>query len=194
MIRKSSADRFLTDEELERFLARVARLRSRQLAAGLLTMLNLGLRVGELVGLRVADVSPAGRSLVVDTLKRRVPVRHTIEVPEALARTIRAQRLRATARSSPWLFPSPSDPSRPVTRRAFQRAFSRIRDQAGLSARATCHSLRHTRAMMVYRASGFDTAQVAHDLRHASRRSADQYVHADPELYRRTVRKIPTLT
>lgn len=193
MIRKSTADRFLTAEELDRFLARVARLRSRQVAAGLLIMLNLGLRVGELVGLRLADVSPQGRSLVVDTLKRKVPVRHTLELPEALARIVRAQVARATVRRSPWLFPSPADPSRPLSRRAFQRTFARIRSAAGLSSRATCHSLRHTRAMMVYRASGFDTAQVAHDLRHASRKSADQYVHADPELYRQTARKIPTL-
>lgn len=200
-VQKSEADRFLTPDELARFFAR-ARVGHRRYRPGntyevFVLMVNLGLRVGEILPLRVRDLSPRCRSLKVRTLKRRSEVIHTLEIPKALEPMLKAlRRRREPFGEHAFLFASPCLHTfdQPLSARAVQLAFRVFAKEAGLPEGATPHSLRHTRAMNVYRASGGDLSLVAHDLRHGSRRSAEFYVGVDSQAYKDACRRVPVFT
>lgn len=126
-------------------------------------MYLLGLRIGEVVLLRydhkaVIDAQGLIRSVSVPTLKKRaakpkeglriaatplldVPVlAHFDWVKSAFDHGKRKGRLAI----SPWLFPSPQDPSRPISSRMVHMAFVEARKRGGITEAATPHCLRHT--------------------------------------------------
>lgn len=195
-VRKSEAERFLEPDEIVRLLAAAGASRAHGLYAICVVMLNLGLRVGEALSIRLRDISPNARSVRVRTEKRRRETWHTLDVAPAVALVLQRQvRIARNCYSSPWLFPSGwrRRPGEPWTRRGVQLAFAAAVKAAGIDRAVTPHSLRHTRATMLYRASG-DLRLVAHDLRHSDDRSASVYVGLDGEAYRKACRSVPSFT
>jgi len=194
MIVRNDPSRHLTVAELGRLLRALARSRSGGAYLASVLMLNLGLRVGEALAIRVDDVSENARSIVAPTLKRKKPTTHRHQVPEPVAAVVRRHVRYAQSVSSPWLVFNRQNPSRPISPRSIQRTMARAAAAAGLADRGiTPHTLRHCRAMLLWTASR-DRAIVAHDLRHADPRSADAYVHADEGRYRDALLSVPTIT
>lgn len=149
----------------------------------LLTMLQTGLRVSELIGLRVADVElgtgPHVRCMGKGRKERATPLRkdsqNALKWWLAQSGAASSQPLFATIRGAP------------LSRDAVERI---VRKHANTAAqhsstfrlkRVTPHVLRHTAAMQLLQ-SGVDRTIIALWLGHESVETTQVYIHADIEL------------
>ena len=165
--RRPRLTRFLSREEIDR-LYRVLDMESGKGAvdrADIVRLLLLtGCRKGEIVRLRWSEVH-SDALLLADgkTGARRVPL-------NSQARRIFERRLRGT---SPFVFPSPIDPSRP--RNHNLSFWHRVRRQAGIED-CRLHDLRHTYASHAVM-SGVPLPVVSRLLGHASVTMTLRYAH-----------------
>lgn len=127
--------RYLSQEEVGRFLTTVDTTRDRALFA---LMYLYGLRVGEVSLLQIQDVDLVRHRLVVKRLKNGVwTERPLFSRVEELVRAY----LDSDQPEGPALFPGQAGPLR---KRQIQSLFGRYRSRAGLSPLYGCHSLRHS--------------------------------------------------
>ena len=158
--------RYLTQDEVRRFLAAVAGPRDRALFA---LVYLYGLRVGEVALVRRGDVDLDRARIVVRRLKGGVWTERPLFswAAELLRRYLGGRDLVEDAP----LFPGRCGPLR---KRQVQALFSRYRDRAGISRSATCHSLRHSIATHLLDA-GCALEFVQDHLGHRSIRSTSIY-------------------
>ena len=130
-----------------------------------------GLRVGEVVRLRVEDIDSARMMLNVRQAKGRKD--RCVPLSPRLLEAFRAH-WRAH-RPATWLFPGTSSAGHlhPAT---LQRAFPRAVRRAGLSKRARMHTLRHCFATHLLEA-GTDLLTIQHLLGHSSLKTTLRYTH-----------------
>jgi len=139
-----------------------------------------GLRVSELVGLRVGDVDE--RRGIVAAFgkggKRRlvplgeVPLRHLSEYRSALA--AEPPKKRGGGSDSPLVFPTPR--GRPLTRQAFWKIVRRYAMAKGLRGAMHPHRLRHSFATHLL-AHGADLRSVQTMLGHSNVATTEIYTH-----------------
>ncbi|MEQ9398148.1 MAG: site-specific integrase [Longimicrobiales bacterium] len=126
----------LSQEEVARMLTKPRNLKHRAL---LMLMYSSGVRVGELVRLRAADLDPDRGLLRVRAGKGRKD-RYTV----LARRAVEALRQYQTAYSpSTWLFPGKRE-GRHIHRRTVQRVVARAARAAGIGKDVTPHTLRHS--------------------------------------------------
>jgi integrase/recombinase XerD len=127
----------LTPQELERLFQAPTNPKHRVL---LMTAYSAGLRVGELVRLRVSDIDsdPERRLIRVEQGKGRKD-RYTVLSPALLGYLRDYWKISRPRR---WLFPSPTGATH-ICRATAQRVFYRARVKAGIRKRVSIHSLRH---------------------------------------------------
>src|SRR5262245_33895120 len=134
---------FLTEAETARFLqaARKGRHGARNYAMTLLTYRH-GLRVSELINIRMADVDLETGHLFVRRLKGSLSTNQPLEGDEirALRRWIR-HRVNAPCCNSPLVFLSERGP---MTRQAFNYVCAEVGKCAKLPIRVHPHMLRHS--------------------------------------------------
>lgn len=146
-----------------------------------LLLLDTGLRVSELAGLRGCDLRPDGSVKVTGkgVLERIVPV--GIAARQALLRYLRAgQRLE------------PEEPilraergGQPLDAKGIQSIFKRLKTRAGIPGRCSPHLLRHTFAR-AYLVNGGDAFSLQRMLGHATLDMVKRYVAlADADLVAR---------
>ncbi len=179
---------FMTPEQVHRLktLARraaEAALRRGQKAgvrnwAILHVALDTGLRVSELVNLKVGDLllDPGHAALIVRRGKggktRSVYIGEPLR--KHLWEFLEWKRLVGEPTDpDAFLFLSPR--GGPLTRQAVWLMFKRYARQAGLPPRFTIHSCRHTYASLLYRASRYNLRLVQKQLGHASIRTTQVY-------------------
>jgi integrase len=131
----------LSPEEVERFLEAVP---GRKYRALLMTAYAAGLRVSEVVALRLEDIDSQRRVIRVRQGKGRKD-RFVMLSPRLLA-VLRAYW--KAARPRPWLFPGP-DPCQPLHPRSVHRACREACRAAGLGKHVTVHTLRHNAASRI---------------------------------------------
>jgi len=134
---------FLTEAEIAGFLraARKGRHRVRNYAMLLLAFRH-GLRVSELINLRMPDLDLNTGRLFVRRLKGSLSTSHPLEGDEI--RALRAwlrQRINAPCCNSPLVFVSERGP---MTRQAFNYICAKIGKRAKLSINVHPHILRHS--------------------------------------------------
>ena len=125
-----------------------------------LAMFNLAidskLRGCDVVALRVEDIAPYGAALDRATVRQRKtghPVR--FELTEQTREAIDAYMSATGRRSGDYLFPSRRFPGRPLTTRQYARLVSGWIAGIGLDASFYgTHSLRRTKATLIYRRTG----------------------------------------
>lgn len=184
---------FLTPEEADALLDSPDRATwaGRRDHALLLTAVQTGLRVSELLGLTRADVhlgiGPHVRAIGKGRKERVAPLtRQTVAVLRVWMRETHDQR------ESP-LFPSRH--GGPITRDGIERRLAKHvataqRTRPTLHAkRVSMHTLRHTAAMTLLNA-GIDTSTIALWLGHEQERTTHVYLHADLALKQRTLDRI----
>lgn len=147
---------FLTEAEMGNFLkvARKGRHSIRNFAMLLLAYRH-GLRVSELINVRMADVDLDTGRLFVRRLKGSLSTSQPLEGDEI--RALRAwlrQRTNAPCWNSPLVFLSGRGP---MTRQAFNYICAEVGKRAGLPLKVTPHTLRHS--------CGFSLANKGHDTR-----------------------------
>jgi len=126
----------MSAEEVSRLLAAAPTVRERvamEIAYG------AGLRLGEVLGLKLTDIDSGRMILRVDQGKGRKD--RNVMLSPALLETLRSYwRL---SRPKVWLFPG-QDGKRPLHQTVFQRAFKYAKAEARITKPVGFHSLRHT--------------------------------------------------
>lgn len=156
--------------------------------------IQTGLRVSELINLRVGDLQLGPHSQLECVGKGRkqrvIPLqKNTTKLLTAWLNEL------PPAREEP-LFPTNS--GTPLTRAAVGKLVTRHAATAAercpslTGKNVTPHTLRHTCAMSLLHA-GIDTASIALWLGHANIQTTQIYLHADLELKRRTLERVPAL-
>ena len=139
-------------------------------------MARAGLRVSEVVPLRVEDVELNQRKGHVVVRAGKAPKERTVPLPKAAREALREY----LATRPPWagerLFVSRT--GRPIAPRDVQRLVEKAARKAGLSRRVTPHVLRHTHATRALR-QGVDLATVARLLGHESLTTTARYLRPD---------------
>lgn len=125
----------LSRADVERLIAHAPHPRYRTM---LLTTYAAGLRLNEVLHLRVADIDSARMTLRVEQGKGGKD-RYTV-LSRRLLETLRAYW--TITRPAPWLFPSPAT-GRPMHPTALQRAYHTAKRRAGITKPGGIHGLRH---------------------------------------------------
>jgi integrase/recombinase XerD len=160
----------------------------------LLVAIQTGLRVSELIALRVCDVSLATGAHVLAHGKGRKQ-RATTLTRETVA-VLRQWLKERQGQPEDPLFPTRQ--GRPLSRDAIELLLAKhaavaARDCPSLkSKRVTPHTLRHTNAMLL-RAGGVDIATIALWLGHESTKTTHIYEHADPALKEQAIARTAPL-
>ena len=125
----------LSREDVQRVIAHTPNLKHRTM---LLTAYAAGLRLNEVIHLRVTDLDSARMTIRVEQGKGGQD-RYTVLSTHLL------EALRAywhVARPTPWLFPSARRPQ-PIDPSALQRAYQAAKRRAGITKPGGIHGLRH---------------------------------------------------
>lgn len=137
----------------------------------LMILYSAGLRVGEVVRLRVDDLDPVRRTIRVRAGKGRKD-RYTLLSDRAFA-AVRAYIAEYGPVS--WLFPG-ERPSRHLTTRSAQHIVEKARQAAGIDRKVTAHTLRHSFATHLLEA-GTDLRYIQELLGHESAKTTQIYTH-----------------
>jgi len=130
-----------------------------------------GLRLGELLHLRITDIDSA--RMVVHVRQGKGGKDRLVPLSARLLAELRAywQQYRPTT----WLFPG-ATPGRPLNHSSVQRPFQQLVRAAGLSKRVTPHTLRHSYATHLLEA-GVDLVTVQRLLGHNDLQTTTRYLH-----------------
>lgn len=158
----------LSPEEVAALLARTRNLKHRAL---LMLLYSSGLRVGEVVRLRVDDLETDRRLLRVRRGKGRKD-RYTLLARRAVEAVSVYRRAYPTGM---WLFPG-ARPERHLTVRSVQRVVERSATLAGITRKVTPHTLRHSFATHLLE-SGTNLRIIQELLGHQSARTTQIYTH-----------------
>jgi site-specific recombinase XerD len=158
----------LSPAEVTQFFAAITGLKHRAL---LMTAYAAGLRVSEVVALRVDDIDSRRMVIRIRQAKGQKD-RYVMLSPRLL--TILREYWKAD-RPTQFLFPG-NVPDRPITARTVEKACRDAREAAGLGKHVTVHTLRHSFATHLLEA-GTDLRTIQVLLGHRSLRTTAVYTH-----------------
>lgn len=167
----------LSARELERLFESVTNVKHRVL---LMTAYAAGLRVSEVVALRVTDID-SGRMMIRVANAKGGKDRYTMLSPRLL------EQLRAywkLSRPQPWLFPAERS-NRPLRPKTASRVFSNAKKRVGIHKRGGIHLLRHSFATHLLEA-GVDLRVIQSLLGHKSIATTAIYLHVTRKIIERT--------
>ena len=134
-------------------------------------MYSAGLRVGEVVKLKIEDIEVKRKLIRVRGGKGRKD-RYTV-LSEIALRTFREYVDKY--KPEKWLFPGQRK-DKHISTRTVQAIFEKARDKAGIKKDATVHSLRHSFATHLLE-SGVDLRYIQELLGHKSSKTTEIYTH-----------------
>ena len=179
----------LDEEGARRLLA----LSSGRLRVCVALALGCGLRLGEVLSRRWADVS-LGEEVVLrvcchEGFTTKSKKSRTLALPGWCVRILREHR--DASPPSPWLLPAEEDPSRPMPEITFRRAWNRLRVEAGAPA-LRYHYLRHSCAVMLA-THGASGSMIQAVLGHADLATSEKYLRGHQSLALSAARHLPDL-
>ena len=143
----------------------------------LLTYYGTGLRLMELVALKVQDID--GKSSVLKVINGKGNKdRYVILTPSVLDML---RRYWQVYRPSSWLFYSSHSKDSPVSSTSVSRALRDAVQKAGIKKRCSIHTLRHAYATHQL-TSGMPLHELQNQLRHNSLKTTQNYLHWLPEM------------
>ena len=132
--------------------------------------LETGLRVGDIIKIRLADIADDGLHYVAQKTGK--------EGIAPLSEQLRKHIAQAAQRGTEWLFPSPVDHHKHITRQALWKRLKRAAERAGVARRGTSpHSMRKCYAVREYHTHGLTAAREG--LQHTDIRTTQLYALAD---------------
>jgi integrase/recombinase XerD len=167
----------LSVEEVRRILDATGSLRER---AALELAYSAGLRLGEVLHLRVSDIDSSRMIIRVDQGKGKKD--RNVMLAASLLETLRAYWKQERPRG--WLFPGQDD-QHPLNPTIFQRAFVVARQAARIGKRVTFHTLRHSFATHLME-SGASVRTIQALLGHRSLNTTERYTHVAGNYLRET--------
>ena len=164
----------ISPEELQRMIKIAQQDRyAKRNTCMLQTGFSFGLRVSELLGLKIEDVDLENNQIHIRRLKNGKT--HDPEISTALARLLRAYLKERDGKPTDYLFVSQWNPDKRLSRGYFHKWFSETAQQAGLDvAKQHPHAMRHGLGFSMS-AAGHNPQKIAQALGHQSARMALQF-------------------
>lgn len=143
-----------------------------RIAAVLTAEANLGMRVGDILRLRIADIIKDGGRLRLNVKEEKTGKRRTFSVPVEVYEFLKSYAARNGIPDTERLFP--------ITERAVQKHLKDVCDVLGYTNIST-HSFRKWYATDIYNNSGHDIVLVQHLLQHSSPATTRRYIGISDE-------------
>lgn len=163
--------RYLSDLEISRFMKEAKKDKMYDLGFSL--ALSLGLRVAELVKIRLSDFNDQTKKLHVAAVKGGREYKHELS-GKMWRKYLRWMKERSSANGNPYLFPSRLYHDDHCSRDAFQQAFKKLCKKADIVGHSI-HDLRHTCCVSLILENKLSIAQIRDRLRHSSISSTEVY-------------------
>lgn len=138
-----------------------------RIATALMLEGNLGLRISDVLRLRLADIVRDGERYRLDIVEQKTKKARTFTVPLALYQFIRCYCLDHGIGSEDVIFP--------ISERAVQKQLKLVCDYLGYQGVGS-HSFRKFYATEIYRSSGYNIALVQQLLQHSSAAVTQRYI------------------
>ena len=141
-----------------------------RIASALVLEANLGLRISDVLTLRLCDIVSDGERFRLDIVERKTGKRRTFTVPILIYQWIENYCLKNSIQCNDAIFQ--------ISERAVQKALKKVCDYLQLSGIST-HSFRKFFASQVYVNNGYNIALVQHLLQHSSVSTTQRYIGID---------------
>jgi integrase/recombinase XerD len=168
----------LSPRQLAIYLAAADTIETEPSRTILLLLPKVGLRISEIVGLRVADVQQQDSNWFL-SFRGKGDKHRVVPLPKPALRTLRAYLAQRVDKSNEWLFPTSR--GGPITPHGVRKHTRRIAadfpDLAGLSP----HILRHTYATSLLK-NGVNLATLQALLGHKNIQTTQRYLHPDLDM------------
>ena len=133
---------------------------------------NLGLRISDIVKLRLCDIVLDGGRYRLEIVEQKTGKSRVFTVPLVIQQYIENYCLRNGLRRDELIFP--------LTERAIQKQLKIVCDYLGFDGIST-HSFRKWYATEIYKNSGYDIALVQRLLQHSSAAVTQRYIGIEPQ-------------
>ena len=133
---------------------------------------NLGLRISDILKLRLCDVVKDGDRYRLEIVEQKTGKSRVFTVPLVIQQYIENYCLRNGVRRSDIIFP--------ITERAVQKQLAIVCEYLGFTGIST-HSFRKWYATEIYNANGYDIALVQRLLQHSSAATTQRYIGIEPQ-------------
>ena len=141
-------------------------------AAALVTEGNLGLRIGDVLSLRLCDIVRDGDRYRLDITEQKTGKTRTFTVPLVIQQYLENYCLRHNIGRTERIFP--------ISERALQKDLKTVCEYFGYEGIGT-HSFRKWYATDIYNSNGHDIALVQKLLQHASAATTQRYIGIQPQ-------------
>lgn len=181
--------RALTNEEYTEIIETMRRgfcgLRPNdRIATALVLEGNLGLRISDILNLRLSDIIMDGGRYRLDIIEQKTQKRRTFTVPLVLYQYIENYCLRNGIGRGERIFP--------ITERIVQKTLKTVCDYLGYEG-ISSHSFRKWYATEIYKANGYDIALVQKLLQHSSAATTQRYIGIEPQKVEEAIQNHATL-
>ena len=143
-----------------------------RIATALVLEGNLGLRISDIVKLRLSDIVRDGDRYRLEIIEQKTGKRRVFTVPLVIEQYIENYCLRNKIKTTERMFP--------VTERAVQKQLKIVCDYLGLNGIST-HSFRKWYATEIYKNNGYDITLVQRLLQHSSAAVTQRYIGIEPQ-------------
>ena len=133
---------------------------------------NLGLRISDIVKLRLCDIVSDGDRYRLEIVEQKTGKSRVFTVPLVIQQYIENYCLRNGLRRDELIFP--------LTERAIQKQLKIVCEYLGFEGIST-HSFRKWYATEIYKNSGYDIALVQRLLQHSSAATTQRYIGIEPQ-------------
>lgn len=141
---------------------------------------NLGLRISDILRLRLCDIVRDGERYRLDIAEQKTGKYRTFTVPLVIQQYIENYCLRHGIQRTDTIFP--------ITERAVQKQLHIVCDYLGYDGIST-HSFRKWYATEIYKNSGYDIALVQRLLQHSSAATTQRYIGIEPQRIEEAIQK-----
>ena len=143
-----------------------------RVATALVLEANLGLRISDILKLRLCDIVRDGNRYRLEIVEKKTGKCRSFTVPLVIQQYIENYSLRNGIRRDELIFP--------ITERAVQKQLAIVCDYLGCEGIST-HSFRKWYATEIYKANGYDIALVQRLLQHSSAATTQRYIGIEPQ-------------
>ena len=143
-----------------------------RIATALVLEGNLGLRISDILKLRLCDIVKDGDRYRLEIVEQKTGKGRVFTVPLVIQQYIENYCLRNGIRRDELMFP--------LTERAIQKQLKIVCDYLGFEGIST-HSFRKWYATEIYKNNGYDIALVQRLLQHSSAATTQRYIGIEPQ-------------
>lgn len=144
-----------------------------RIATALTLQANLGLRVGDIVNLKLSDIVKDGNRYRLDIIEQKTKKKRTFTVPTEIYTYLQSYALENSIRPNQKLFD--------ITVRQVQNHLQITAEYLGLENIGT-HSFRKFFAVSIYNSSGYNIELVRTLLQHSTTAVSQNYITISPKL------------